>query len=253
MQADHNWQLRWIEMLEKIERVETPGELSQLLADLSAPTGPKVLAFANAHALNALTSSQVFFDALLAADLVLRDGLGMATLFKLMNMSPGLNLNGTDLIPQLIARFDGRAIAFYGTQEPWLARGAHAAGQLAPTSHFSAAGGFDESQAYVDLVRLHKPDLIVLGMGMPKQELVAAALRASIEHPCLIICGGAIIDFLGGRVPRAPHWMRKLGAEWLFRLLLEPQRLFQRYVIGNPVYLMRAHRLAARHKRPAVL
>jgi N-acetylglucosaminyldiphosphoundecaprenol N-acetyl-beta-D-mannosaminyltransferase len=78
----------------------------------------------------------------------------------------------------------------------------------------------------------------VLGMGMPKQEAIAARLAAS-GVPCLVVCGGAILDFLGGKVTRAPNWVRRLGCEWMFRLIGEPQRLFRRYVVGNPMFLLR--------------
>ena len=73
---------------------------------------------------------------------------------------------------------------------------------------------------------------------MPKQEAVAARLAAS-GVPCLIVCGGAILDFLGGKVARAPGWLRRLGGEWVFRLVKEPRRLFMRYVVGNPMFLLR--------------
>jgi hypothetical protein len=86
--------------------------------------------------------------------------------------------------------------------------------------------------------------LIILGMGMPRQEIVALALRAALHRPCLIVCGGAILDFLGGRVPRAPRLLQGLGLEWAWRLAREPRRLFRRYVLGNPVFIGRALRLA---------
>jgi len=72
-----------------------------------------------------------------------------------------------------------------------------------------------------------------------------------LGFPCLIVCGGAIIDFLGGKMPRAPRWMRRAGLEWAFRLGLEPRRLFRRYVIGNPVFLARTLSLAATTSAPA--
>jgi exopolysaccharide biosynthesis WecB/TagA/CpsF family protein len=91
--------------------------------------------------------------------------------------------------------------------------------------------------------------LIVLGMGMPRQELVACSLRAQLDYPCLIVCGGAIIDFLGGKTARAPAWMRRLGLEWVYRLAQEPGRLFRRYVLGNPLFLARALRLRLAQRR----
>ena len=86
-------------------------------------------------------------------------------------------------------------------------------------------------------------------MGMPKQEIIAARMRDELTHPVLIVNGGAILDFLGGKVSRAPRFMTNSGTEWLYRLLLEPRRLARRYVIGIPeffAHIARA-RLALRH------
>ena len=86
-------------------------------------------------------------------------------------------------------------------------------------------GAFDG----VDAVDLHKAD--------PLDQVVQGLARGG---PCLIVCGGAILDFLGGKVSRAPLWLRRLGGEWIFRLMREPKRLFMRYVVGNPLFLLRA-------------
>jgi N-acetylglucosaminyldiphosphoundecaprenol N-acetyl-beta-D-mannosaminyltransferase len=245
-QAHPDWRHRWNCLVRKIERVQTTAQEQQLVAGLAQPDRPFVLAFANAHAMNSLVNSEPFFDALHSADMVLRDGSGMATLFKLLRLHPGLNLNGTDLIPQLVRQFDGRCIAFFGTQEPYLQRAVQAGErELAPRSRFVSSHGFHDTGVYVSMALLHRPALIVLGMGMPRQEDVAAALRATLTFPCLIVCGGAIIDFLGGKTPRAPLWLRQRGLEWAYRLAVEPKRLFQRYVIGNPLFLSRALRLAS--------
>jgi N-acetylglucosaminyldiphosphoundecaprenol N-acetyl-beta-D-mannosaminyltransferase len=249
VKASPQWQKRWAQLISKIVTVRSVDEAVRLIQQLTKPERPFVLAFANAHAMNSAAASSTFFDAMNSADMVLRDGSGMATLFKLLGMHPGLNLNGTDLIPELVRRFNGQCIAMFGTQNPHLESGVNAASkQLAPSSKFLSAHGFLDAAAYTALANNDRPALIVLGMGMPRQEQVAAALRAELAFPCLIVCGGAIIDFLGGKTPRAPAWMRKAGIEWAFRLALEPRRLFQRYVIGNPLFLSRALRLASGHK-----
>lgn len=246
------WLQRWSDLLARIDRAHTLAEKRQLLARLSQPEKPFVLAFANAHAMNSLAVSNDFFEALCAADMVLRDGSGMATLFKWLNIAPGLNLNGTDLIPELLRRFNGRRIALFGTQNPYLERAVGVVKrEFAPQSSCIRENGFLAVADYVALAAAKRPALIVLGMGMPRQEQVAAALRAELDFPCLIVCGGAIIDFLGGKTPRAPTWMRNLGVEWVFRLGMEPRRLFQRYVIGNPLFLTRALRLASLNRRLA--
>ena len=135
-------------------------------------------------------------------------------------------------------------------EEPYLARAqALVVSQIAPRSKCVVAHGFLDTPRYVRLAAAHRPHVIVLGMGMPRQEEVAAVLRAALGYPCLIICGGAIIDFLGGKTSRAPAWMRGAGLEWLYRLCLEPRRLFRRYVVGNPLFLSRALSLAAAYSR----
>jgi len=84
--------------------------------------------------------------------------------------------------------------------------------------------------------------LIILAMGMPKQELLANRIRTDFNQAGLVLCGGAIIDFQAGRVKRAPSWIRKLSLEWAYRLLLEPRRLFKRYVIGIPLFFLNLYK-----------
>ena len=245
-EAPGAWRTRWHELVQGVVRVNSEHGEQQLLDSLSHPVEPRVLAFVNAHAMNSAAEDRKFFNALISSDLVVRDGIGMAILFRLLNQQPGLNLNGTDLIPKIISRFDGRRIALFGTQEPYLSQAREQIkARLAPGSDVITEHGFLETTAYVRLAATYKPGLIVLGMGMPRQEEVAAILRAAIGYPCLIVCGGAIIDFMGGKTSRAPKWARAIGMEWAYRLAVEPRRLFKRYVLGNPVFLARSLGLAA--------
>jgi N-acetylglucosaminyldiphosphoundecaprenol N-acetyl-beta-D-mannosaminyltransferase len=242
-----HWMPRWQQLVRVISRVHSERGERQLLDWLVRPHEPVVVAFVNAHAMNSVAESDPFYQALMSADVVLRDGIGMAILMMLLNQRPGLNLNGTDLIPKIMSEHAGSTIALFGTQEPWLSQAREkVARHIAPGSACVVTHGFHETATYVRLAALHRPRLIVLGMGMPRQEQVAVVLRAALGFPCLIVCGGAILDFLGGRTPRAPRWMRRTGLEWLYRLCREPRRLFQRYVVGNPLFLARSLRLAAR-------
>ena len=246
-----DWVPRWQGLLARLQCVPAEDE-AELLLRLSRPLRPTVLAFANAHAFNGAAASAPFFQSLAAADVLLRDGAGVAVLLRLLGRAPGRNLNGTDLIPRLLREFNGRAIALLGTQEPYLQQAVNmVAHHLAIESPLARAHGFLETADYVALTHVHNSALIVLGMGMPRQEEVALALRAALTQPCLIVCGGAIIDFLGGKTPRAPRWMRRVGLEWVYRLAREPRRLFQRYVIGNPLFLLRALRLRALGRKAA--
>ena len=130
-------------------------------------------------------------------------------------------------------------MAFWGTQQPYLNQAVQRCEALFGVVPVSVHDGFASVDTYLELASARQPQLIVLGMGMPKQEAVAARLAAS-AGPCLIVCGGAILDFLGGKVSRAPLWLRRLRGEWVYRLLREPKRLFIRYVVGNPLFLLRA-------------
>jgi exopolysaccharide biosynthesis WecB/TagA/CpsF family protein len=243
--ASREWQPRWQQLVQGVVRVHTERGEEQLLDSLAQPKEPMVVAFVNAHAMNSAAVSKRFFDSLMSADIVLRDGIGMAILLRLLNQPPGRNLNGTDLIPKILKRYAGRSIALFGTEEPYLrAAREKVMHKLAPGSRVETTHGFLDVTDYVKLAAAHRPELIVLGMGMPKQEEVANMLRAAVGYPCLIVCGGAIIDFMGGKTSRAPLWLRKTGMEWAYRLMLEPKRLFQRYVVGNPVFIARALALA---------
>jgi exopolysaccharide biosynthesis WecB/TagA/CpsF family protein len=246
------WRTRWHHLVKALTRVQTARGEEQLLDSLAHPLEPVVVGFINAHAMNSAAVSQPFYNALSSADILLRDGIGMKILLRLLNQPPGLNLNGTDLIPKILVRYPGRNIALFGTQDPYLAQAREVIERrVAPASHCVTAHGFQEAQEYLKLAARHKPALIVLGMGMPKQEEVAVLLRSALGYPCVIVCGGAILDFLGNKTTRAPGWMRKTGLEWAYRLALEPKRLFKRYVMGNPLFLSRALRLAARSPRAA--
>jgi N-acetylglucosaminyldiphosphoundecaprenol N-acetyl-beta-D-mannosaminyltransferase len=85
------------------------------------------------------------------------------------------------------------------------------------------------------------PDILLVGFGMPLQERWLADNWGSIRaHAALPV--GALFEFISGSVRRAPRWMSDNGLEWLFRLMLEPRRMFVRYVIGNPLFIFRVIR-----------
>ena len=215
--------------------------LSETLARAQAPVS---VGFINQHGLNLCCADAGFRLGLLDCDVLLRDGAGMKIALRLFGLEPGLNMNGTDYIPELLAALRRHrrdcSLHLYGTQQPWL----DLAGRRLAAEHSLPTvtrDGFLPGESYVEAA-LADPaafKLIVLGMGMPKQEQVARTLKNALDGPALIICGGAILDFLAGRVPRAPRWMQRAGLEWAYRLLQEPRRLFRRYVIGIPYFFAR--------------
>jgi N-acetylglucosaminyldiphosphoundecaprenol N-acetyl-beta-D-mannosaminyltransferase len=81
------------------------------------------------------------------------------------------------------------------------------------------------------------PDIVWVGLGTPKQDLWMAAHRNRLSAPVLIGVGAAF-DFHTGRIPQAPPWMQRAGLEWLFRLKHEPRRLWYRYLVYNPLFIL---------------
>jgi N-acetylglucosaminyldiphosphoundecaprenol N-acetyl-beta-D-mannosaminyltransferase len=86
-------------------------------------------------------------------------------------------------------------------------------------------------------VRAAKADLVLVGLGAPKQELWIDQVRSALE-PAVLLGVGASLDFLAGTIPRAPRWMSRSGLEWLYRLGREPGRLWRRYLVRDPKFLL---------------
>jgi exopolysaccharide biosynthesis WecB/TagA/CpsF family protein len=215
----------------KIKIVHGNEEVDSLIAGLVSTKKPVVVAFVNQHTLNLAWHSGDFAACLVDCNVLLRDGIGIEACLAVLGQAPGRNMNGTDFIPKLTAAFAGRRIAIYGTTEPWTGKAA----DVLAASGCRVVGTMDgfrpESDYVAEAVRT-SPDLIILAMGNPKQEIVARMIAASVIDPMVIVNGGAIADFLAQRFERAPVWLQRARCEWLFRILQEPGRLWRRYLLG---------------------
>jgi len=96
--------------------------------------------------------------------------------------------------------------------------------------------GSDPTGQSAEKVRAAKPDVVLVGLGPPKQELWIHRYRDSIG-PTVSLAIGAGLDFLAGRFSRAPRWVANSGFEWAYRLMLEPRRLYRRYLIESPRFI----------------
>jgi N-acetylglucosaminyldiphosphoundecaprenol N-acetyl-beta-D-mannosaminyltransferase len=90
--------------------------------------------------------------------------------------------------------------------------------------------------ATMDLINRAGSDIVWIGLGAPKQELLMARMRPHLDAPVLVGVGAAF-DFHAGRIHQAPRWMMRNGLEWVFRLAQEPRRLARRYVVNNPWFV----------------
>lgn len=105
----------------------------------------------------------------------------------------------------------------------------------------------DEEDALVEEINRARPDVVWVGIGVPKQEKWMARLRPRLEAP--VLCGvGAAFDFHSGRISQAPPWMQQRGLEWIYRIAQEPRRLLPRYLSYNPAFVAAFLRQLARER-----
>ncbi|MFT5118562.1 MAG: beta-1,4-glucosyltransferase [Kiritimatiellia bacterium] len=226
-----------IRSLTLLDEKDTP----LFLEEITQTDVPISLGFVNQHAYNLIHNNNAIADNFFALTYRLRDGSGVSIACKYNACNPGANLNGTDFIPLLIHHILNTArevnLFIFGTQEPWLTKGGE---KLLSAKPFIGIDGFLESNVYVealeDNIKTSQLTLVILAMGMPKQEKLAQEIVATVDGPVIIVCGGAVVDFCAGRFSRAPAIFRQFGLEWLYRLCLEPKRLFRRYVLGVPLF-----------------
>ena len=102
-----------------------------------------------------------------------------------------------------------------------------------------------EDAEIADRIRASGARLVLVGLGCPRQEVFAYAMRPLLDMPLMAV--GAAFDYHAGLLRKPPPWMQRAGLEWLWRLGLEPKRLWRRYVLLNPAYLAR---LAGAEDRP---
>jgi len=112
--------------------------------------------------------------------------------------------------------------------------GVRIVGTISPPLASAEALCTDETAAQIDAAQ---PDIVWVGVSSPKQERWMACMRSRLRAPVLIGVGAAF-DFHTGSVRQAPRWVQRSGLEWLFRLVQEPGRLWRRYLIDNPWFLI---------------
>ena len=204
------------------------------------------VAFLNAHNANLTREHPALKDAL-SSSLVLSDGLGIDLASKVLHGTKfPENLNGTDFVPGMIRDLATPLhIALVGGRPGVAEKARDALAAIAPQHRFDVLenGFMDDTREAALLKRLahERPDLLIVAMGTPRQELWIER-HISARHCKVAMSVGALFDFLAGEVPRAPTLLRTLRQEWIFRLALEPSRMWRRYLVGNPVFLWRVAR-----------
>lgn len=222
-----------------------PGEAVVAIEKLGEREEPSLVAYVNAHTLNLASSDREYHDILTGAGIVLNDGIGIQLAARMRRTPFPANLNGSDFNPRILELAAAR-----GWKVFLLGAGAGVAEVAAERLTSRIPGlmivgthhGYQvDDHEVAALVRSSQTDVLMVAMGNPKQEkwlhrnLVATGARLGVGV-------GAFFDFTAGAQKRAPAWMNRAGLEWVYRLARDPARLWNRYVVGNPLFLWRAWR-----------
>ncbi len=189
--------------------------------------------------------STTFADAMRQADLVTSDGMPLVWLLRRLGVPHASRVYGPDLMPLVLhaAAREGTPVGFYGGSTDVLDRLVRLVRARFPELQiaYAEAPPFRAPAPHEDEHTLRNLNasgarILFVGIGSPKQELWMHAHRDRVN--CVMIGVGAAFDFLTGAKPQAPRWMQRNGLEWLFRLLSEPARLWRRYLLQNPRFVL---------------
>lgn len=210
---------------------------------------------ANVHAINLAHRHVWFATALRAADIVLCDGFGVMLGARLLRQNLPERITYAEWTWQLAAFCEREGLSMYLLGgRPEIA--AAAAGKLLARfpalriagthdGYFDKTPGGSQDAAVIAAVNGTRPDIVLVGFGMPLQEEWVSRHRDRIDaHVVLTV--GAAFDYVSGTQRRAPQWMTSRGLEWLGRLAMEPRRLAARYLLGNPLFIYRVVRQRVR-------
>lgn len=215
--------------------------------------GTHAIFIANSHTLNLATEDPQFRIVLNSASEVLADGTGARWAARLRGVKLKANLVGTDLVPKLFEVTAGRSYRYYllGADANTIERAARMAStkyqgwDLAGFHHGCIAA--EDADQVIEEINAAQPDLLLVGMGNPRQEYWIHRHQAQLRVPVCVGVGG-LFDHWAGDLKRAPVWVRRRGFEWLQILVQQPHK-WRRYVVGNPKFLLRAVWQLSRDRR----
>lgn len=210
-----------------------------------------IIAYVNVHAINLAYSLPWFRAFLNQCALVFCDGFGVKWGARLLGYRLPERFTAPDWLPLLAQRCATRHYTLYllGARPGVAERAGHRLQADYPQlnivgvhhGHFDHSLGSADTEAVVRTINEADPDILIIGFGMPLQEQWLKdnwdRLQVRVALPV-----GAAFDFLSGHVPRGPRWATDRGLEWLTRLFTEPRRLGRRYLIGNPLFILRVIR-----------
>ena len=215
-----------------------------------------VVAVCNVHSVMSARRDAALHAAISRADIATTDGMPLVWILRLTCRPGQSRVYGPDLMKLALRRGVDRGWRhyLYGTTPSTLDRlrsaierfasGAVIVGQMAPPFRDLSPA---ETDTVVSTLRSSGADIIWVGLGMPRQEKWMHEIAPRLPGKTLVGVGAAF-DLLSGTVPQAPAILQRLGLEWAFRLWQEPRRLWRRYVLNNPLYVLLAVKQFIRYR-----
>lgn len=229
----------------RISVVDVEGVLRYIEERIGQP-GCALVNNVNIRACNLAVEQSEFRHILNESAVVFCDGYGVKLAARLRGQRLGPRMTPPDWVDRLFQRGIERGWSFFfvgdeaAVVEAFAARvrERHAGLKVAGAHHGFFRDGGAEDNALRARILAARPDVILTGMGMPRQEYWAASIRTRLDHG-VIVAAGALFRWYTGTERRAPRWMSAHGLEWLHRLLTRPIRNFRRYVLGIPKFFWR--------------
>ena len=202
----------------------------------------------NVHSINLAYENKWFRDYLNSADLIRLDGYGIRVGARILGFETPARITWADFAWDLatLAEQHNFTLFFLGAK-PGIAdkaadrlKSKHPNLCIIGTQHgyFNKTNNHIENNHVVQRINQEKPDILIIGLGMPIQERWLYENYENLDVN-VILTGGAVFDYVSGNLRRAPKWMTDNGLEWFGRLIIEPRRLWKRYLIGNTKFLWR--------------
>lgn len=223
-------------------------ELLQALAERIGRGQKTIVLSGNVHAFNLAYEQpwlRAFFN---QADFIRLDGAGLRLGARLVGGALPPRLTWADFVWDLAAFAEPRGYTFFllgarpGVVEAAAGRlrARYAGLRIVGTHHgfFAKWPGQPENEAVLEQIAVSRPDILLVGMGMPRQERWIHDNRERLAAT-VTMTAGALFDYVSGRLRRPPSLFTETGFEWAGRLLVEPRRLWRRYLVGNPLFLWR--------------
>lgn len=229
----------------RVAAIQIPDVIEQMKEWIAGREQCHSVAFTGLHGVSESSKHSEFKDILKSTDLVVADGMPLVWLGRLQGHPLRRRVYGPELMETFCRETQSQFRHFFYGGAPGIAE--NLARTLEERFHIVVAGTYcppfrelteEEDNAAVERVQQASPDVLWVGLSTPKQERWMHQHRARLRVPVLLGVGAAF-DICSGNIRQAPAWMRENGLEWLFRLWVEPRRLWKRYLVAIPGVLWR--------------